>query len=304
MLALTIVCNQYGLNPFLRQIYAFPAKGGGIVPMVSIDGWIHIVNSHASFDGCEFSYQDDAEGGPYSCTCTMFVKGRHKPVVVTEFFKECFRPTDPWRTMPRRMIRHKAYIQCARVAFGLAGLFDEDEVIEVMAYDPAKADAASTVSKAQQMADRARKSSPSHSPSAAPQPVAGPQIPGTTDEAHEAQAAGGDGGSPFVESLREMDDQLHGAPSGEESQQPGKSEASDIQLREAIGGDWDSARRMLVEVLGGEVSAEVFDASLKKWAMNLGKKGKEKDISFENRKRLYTAIKAGKFNFDTGKISD
>jgi len=126
LLALVVVSNEYGLNPFLKEIYAFPAKGGGIVPVVSIDGWISMINRQSSLDGIEFVFADDG-GKPVSCTCTIHIKGRTKPVVVTEYYEECFRSTDPWKQMPRRMLRHKALIQGARVAFGFSGIYDEDE---------------------------------------------------------------------------------------------------------------------------------------------------------------------------------
>ncbi len=35
--------------------------------------------------------------------------------------------TQPWNTKPIRMLRHKALIQCARYAFGLSGIMDEDD---------------------------------------------------------------------------------------------------------------------------------------------------------------------------------
>ena len=37
------VANQYRLNPFTRQIYAFPDKNGGVVPIVPIDGWVSLI---------------------------------------------------------------------------------------------------------------------------------------------------------------------------------------------------------------------------------------------------------------------
>jgi phage recombination protein Bet len=126
MLGLVVVANQYRLNPFLKQIYAFPKKGGGIVPIVGVDGWSAIINNEPSFDGCEFLYDDD-DGEPVSCTCVMHVKGRGHPIKVTEYFAECKRSSDPWNTMPRRMLRHKAFMQCGRLAFGLGGIYDEDE---------------------------------------------------------------------------------------------------------------------------------------------------------------------------------
>lgn len=126
LMALVIVSNEYGLNPFLKQIYGFPGKGGEIIPVVSVDGWIHLMNSHPQFDGIRFEMTEEG-GKPISCKAIIAVKGRSMPVEVTEYFAECFRPTDPWKTAPFRMLRHKALIQGARVAFGLAGIMDEDD---------------------------------------------------------------------------------------------------------------------------------------------------------------------------------
>lgn len=125
LMALCIVANEYDLNPFVKEIYAFPAKGGGIVPVISIDGWLRRINSHPQFDGMDFVFEGDGEK-PISCTCSIFRHDRSRPVSVTEYYKECFRNTDPWNQCPRRMLRHKAIIQCARVAFGFAGNDPED----------------------------------------------------------------------------------------------------------------------------------------------------------------------------------
>ncbi len=136
IVALVVVSNEYALNPLLKEIYAFPAKGGGIVPVVSIDGWIKITNRAEHFDGIEFEFiesDQNAEGPPIACTATIFLKNRTRPVKVTEYFDECARKTEPWDKMPRRMLRHKALIQCARVAFGFSGIHDEDEAIDIAA---------------------------------------------------------------------------------------------------------------------------------------------------------------------------
>lgn len=133
MLALVVVANEYGLNPFLKEIYAFPKKGGGIVPVVGVDGWIKMVNRAQGFDGVEFEMELDGEGTPVSCTAILYLKDRTRPVKITEYLSECYRETDPWKNMPRRMLRHKALIQAARVAFGFAGINDEDEAIDIAA---------------------------------------------------------------------------------------------------------------------------------------------------------------------------
>ncbi|MDY2948146.1 MAG: recombinase RecT, partial [Mannheimia varigena] len=62
-----------------------------------------------------------------SCTCRVYRKDRNRPVTVTEYMDECRRDTQPWKSHPKRMLRHKAMIQCARLAFGFTGIYDQDE---------------------------------------------------------------------------------------------------------------------------------------------------------------------------------
>jgi len=134
LLALVVVANTYDLNPILKEIYAFPAKGGGIVPIIGVDGFIKMMERQPSFDGIEFDMADDtATGDPYSCTATVHLKNRSHPVKITEYFSECVRPTDPWKNMPRRMLRNRALCQAARIAFGFSGFKDEDEAIDIIA---------------------------------------------------------------------------------------------------------------------------------------------------------------------------
>lgn len=124
--ALMLVASKYDLDPITKEIYAFPAKGGGIVPIVSIDGWLNLMNSHPAFDGFDIEFVDDDQGNPVSCTCRMYRKDRSRPVIVTEYLSECIRSTDPWK-MKHRMLRHKTVIQTIRYAFGFSGVYDEDE---------------------------------------------------------------------------------------------------------------------------------------------------------------------------------
>jgi phage recombination protein Bet len=126
--SLLIVASQYGLNPWLKEIYAFPDKGG-IIPVVGVDGWSRIINSHPQFDGMEFNQDDE------SCTCIIYRKDRSHATSITEWFSECSRGTGPWKSHPKRMLRHKAMIQCARIAFGFVGIFDQDEAERIIERD-------------------------------------------------------------------------------------------------------------------------------------------------------------------------
>lgn len=124
--AFLLVAKEYNLNPLLKEIYAFPAKGGGIVPIVSVDGWVNLINSQQALDGIEFQVEHDEKGALVSITCRIYRKDRSRPIEVTEYLVECVRNTEPW-AMKHRMLRHKSLIQCARYAFGFAGIYDEDE---------------------------------------------------------------------------------------------------------------------------------------------------------------------------------
>lgn len=144
MMALLIVSNEYGLNPFTRELFAFPDKQNGIVPVVSVDGWARIINDHSQLDGIEFRYADemdtktDAQPCPQWCECIIYRKDRKHPVTIREYLDEVYRPPfqqgkkGPWQTHTKRFLRHKTLIQCARIAFGFSGIYDEDEAMRIV----------------------------------------------------------------------------------------------------------------------------------------------------------------------------
>jgi len=123
------LCKRTGLDPFVKEIYAIPNKRrGGLDYVVGIDGWCRIITQDPRFRGIEFTEEFDDSGALVSIVCTLHVDGWLKPVIVRERLGECTRPTDPWRQMPARMLRHCALKQAGRVAFGLCGITDPDEV--------------------------------------------------------------------------------------------------------------------------------------------------------------------------------
>jgi phage recombination protein Bet len=149
MTALLIVADQYGLNPFTKEIYAYPDKNG-IVPVVGIDGWSRIINQHPEMDGLEFVYSDEIitpnAGKPCSTwiECVIYRKDRSRAVRVKEFLDETYRPpftssgnnpyviNGPWQSHTKRLLRHKAMIQCSRIAFGFVGIYDQDEADRII----------------------------------------------------------------------------------------------------------------------------------------------------------------------------
>lgn len=149
MAALLIVADQYGLNPFTKEIYAFPDKGG-IVPVVGVDGWSRIINEHPQSDGFEFVESEETttfEGKtvPVWMEVHIYRKDRARPIKVRERFAEVVRASmQPWKTHPSRMMRHKTLIQGARLAYGFAGIYDEDEAQRIVERDMGAADTVAT----------------------------------------------------------------------------------------------------------------------------------------------------------------
>lgn len=144
MEALLIVAEQYRLNPFTKELFAFSDKGA-IVPVVSVDGWSRIINEHSQFDGLEFRYSDElvtmprGKECPAWCEVTMYRKDRSRPTVVREYLDEVYQAPrgqnaydGPWQTHTKRFLRHKTLIQGARIAFGFAGIYDEDEARRII----------------------------------------------------------------------------------------------------------------------------------------------------------------------------
>lgn len=132
----TGVCATYGLNPLVKECAAF-VSGGKLSVVVMVDGWYKMVNRRPEFDGVEFDDKFDDKGNLASITCRMFIKGRERPVCVTEYMAECRDPkSSVWQKWPGRMLRHKAYIQCARMAFGISEVIDDDEASRIAANSP------------------------------------------------------------------------------------------------------------------------------------------------------------------------
>lgn len=141
--AFLIVANKYNLDPFTNEIYAFPSKKGGVVPVVGVDGFVSQMNRNSDFNGMEIAFSEDettmegAKSCPQWCEVKIYRKTLEKPIVVREYLDEVYCPPKggypgPWQSHTKRMLRHKAIIQGARVAFGITGIYDPDEADRIL----------------------------------------------------------------------------------------------------------------------------------------------------------------------------
>lgn len=134
---LLMLSERLGLDPLNNEIFATevtqePEKKARIVFVVGVDGWSKIINSHTQFDGMKFV--ESAPGDdelPLYIECTIFRKDRRVATSIREYMYEAHTGQGAWLTHPRRMLRNKAMVQCARACFGLVGVYEPDEAERV-----------------------------------------------------------------------------------------------------------------------------------------------------------------------------
>ena len=148
LLSLLAVADRFDLDPFSRQIWALGDRRGGVVPVISVDGWAQIMNSHPQSNGVSFVYPDELvtmdenmkPAQPW-VECLIHRKDREHPICVREYLDELYRPAavkngktfpGPWQTCPKRMLRHKSLVQAIRIGYGLSGVFDPDEAERIL----------------------------------------------------------------------------------------------------------------------------------------------------------------------------
>lgn len=120
---------RHNLSPTGREIFLAPDPAGGApLLVVGVDGWSRILNEHKQFAGMRFRESVKlVDGIPAWIECTMHRRDRRVQTAIREYLCEVRGTSSAWITHPSRMLRHKAMVQCARVAFGLSEIVDADE---------------------------------------------------------------------------------------------------------------------------------------------------------------------------------
>ena len=129
---LLLVCERLGLDPLSGEAYLSPVPGGAHAPVqvvVGLGGWLRLLNEHPAVCGIEFEEGPPGAGGqslPAWISCTIHRSDRSVPATVREYMDESRGSTGAWLTHPRRMLRHCALVQCARVAIGPMGVTTDE----------------------------------------------------------------------------------------------------------------------------------------------------------------------------------
>jgi len=133
---LLLSAERHGLSPIGREVFLLregDSLDGPAVVVLGVDGWSRVINAHKEFAGMQFRQAHElVDGVPAWMECTLHRWDRRVPTRVREYFNEVRGFSQPWLTHPRRMLRHKALVQCARLAFGLVDVYDHDEAQRIL----------------------------------------------------------------------------------------------------------------------------------------------------------------------------
>jgi len=120
------VAHRYGLDPITKEIHATLARGK-IVPVVGIDGWVSIARKTGELAAIKLKDQLDDNHNIIATTAEVYRKNEQIATEVTEYMPKRRPNAGPWQQYPERMLHHKATIQALRYAFGISGIYDEEE---------------------------------------------------------------------------------------------------------------------------------------------------------------------------------
>jgi phage recombination protein Bet len=120
ILQLLRTAKEYQLDPMQEEVLLAQYEERWQI-IISIDGWIKLINRHPAFTGISFHQSsEEKEGLPIWMECTITRSDRTMPITTREYLAEVRNDSDYWKKMPRRMLRHKAMQQCARIALAIS----------------------------------------------------------------------------------------------------------------------------------------------------------------------------------------
>ena len=108
----------------------FKNPEGQYQTLITIDGWMRLINQDPQFAGMTFKESSELELGiPLWMECSIYRHDRILPITVKEYSAEIKTEHLLWKTMPRRMLRHRSIQQCARLAFSIH-IADQPSTVE------------------------------------------------------------------------------------------------------------------------------------------------------------------------------
>ncbi|MBU3598251.1 recombinase RecT [Polynucleobacter bastaniensis] len=112
---------KHALDPFADELSIHRYEDGHWQAFITIDGWSRLINGHPAFSGISFTESTELVNGiPIWMGCAIYRNDRVVPIEVKEYLSEIQTEHSIWKDMPRRMLRYRVIVQCARLAFGVS----------------------------------------------------------------------------------------------------------------------------------------------------------------------------------------
>ena len=112
--------ERYSLDPLLEEVALVQYENQSWQAIITPQGYARLINACPQFKGISYTYSDADENAISSwIECAIYRSDRDGPITVREYYAEVKRDSTIWQKMPRRMLRNRAFQQCAKLALGI-----------------------------------------------------------------------------------------------------------------------------------------------------------------------------------------
>jgi len=119
-LAILRLIQKYELDPFLEEIDLVQYEDQSWQAVITTQGYARLMNACPQFRGVMYSYSESsADTISDWIECAIYRSDRDSPITVREYYAEAKHDSVAWQKMPRRMLRNRAFQQCAKMALGI-----------------------------------------------------------------------------------------------------------------------------------------------------------------------------------------
>jgi hypothetical protein len=119
-LALLRLMRKYELDPFLEEVDLVQYEDHSWQAIITTQGYARLMNACPQFKGVAYSYSESSNDAITDwIECSIYRADRDSPITVREYYLETRRDSVAWQKMPRRMLRNRAFQQCAKMALGI-----------------------------------------------------------------------------------------------------------------------------------------------------------------------------------------
>ena len=118
-ISLLRLIERYDLDLFLEEVDLVQYEDQSWQAVITTHGYARLINTCPQFKGLNFTYSDTNTGVCEWVECAIYRSDRDGPIMAREYYNESKRDSIVWQKMPRRMLRNRAFQQCAKMALGI-----------------------------------------------------------------------------------------------------------------------------------------------------------------------------------------